>query len=57
MGDKGNHQDRLKGILHSETKAAPPLATKLDADDVEASCAAFGYLRDCGILRLPWSFV
>ena len=45
MSDKGKHQDRLNGILHSETKAAPPPAGKLDTDDVEASCAAFGYLR------------
>jgi hypothetical protein len=45
MTDNGKHQDRLKGILHSETKAAPPPASKLDTDDVEASCAAFGYLR------------
>ena len=46
MGDNANHQDRLKGILHTETKAAPPTVNKLDAEDVEAeSCAAFGYLR------------
>jgi hypothetical protein len=45
MSDKTNHQDRLKGILHSETKAAPPTPKGLDTDEVEASCAAFGYLR------------
>ena len=46
MTDNGKHQDRLKEILHSETKAAPPPVNKLDIDDsVEASCAAFGYLR------------
>ena len=45
MKDKTPHQDRLKGILHSEGKAAPPSSKGLDTDEVEASCAAFGYLR------------
>lgn len=44
MSDKTNHQDRLKGILHPEGKASP--ASKgTDTEEVEASCAAFGYLR------------
>ena len=45
MFDKPTHQDRLKGILHTEGK---PDATpkKVPEDDTgEASCAAFGYLR------------
>ena len=45
MFDKPTHQDRLKGILHTEGK---PDATpkKVQEDDTgEASCAAFGYLR------------
>jgi hypothetical protein len=45
MSDKTDHQDRLKGILHSKGQAPPPTAKKLDTDEVEASCAAFGYLR------------
>lgn len=45
MSDKGKHQDRLKGILHSEEQGTPPAKKDADADSVEASCAAFGYLR------------
>ena len=45
MSDKSKHQDRLKGILYSEAKAQATPAGKVETDDVEASCAAFGYLR------------
>ena len=45
MSDKSKHQDRLKGILNSEAKPAPATTGSLDTDEVEASCAAFGYLR------------
>jgi len=45
MSDKSKHQDRLKGILHSEGKAPATPPGKVETDDVEASCAAFGYLR------------
>lgn len=45
MSDRSRHQDRLKGILHSEVKATTPLVKPQDTDEVEASCAAFGYLR------------
>lgn len=45
MTDKPTHRDRLKGILQSEGKAPPPAKKEADDDGVEASCAAFGYLR------------
>jgi hypothetical protein len=45
MPDDKTHQERLKGILHSEKKPAPPTKKVADADADEASCAAFGYLR------------
>ena len=43
--DKRTHQERLKGILHSERPA--PLSTTKDGEGEggEDSCAAFGYLR------------
>ena len=45
MFDKPTHQDRLKGILHTDGKPVAP-AKNVPEDDVgEASCAAFGYLR------------
>jgi hypothetical protein len=44
MNDKTSHQDRLKGILHSDGKALPPSARGFGTDDA-ASCSAFGYLR------------
>jgi DNA (cytosine-5)-methyltransferase 1 len=58
MSDKSKHQDRLKGILHSESKPAPVTTSGPDADEVEASCAAFGYrvhaqVEDCVELGLP----
>jgi len=46
MNDRPTHQDRLRGILHSEGKS--PLPPKKESDGGggdEAACAAFGYLR------------
>lgn len=45
MFDKPTHQDRLKGILHTEGKPAAPAKNAPEDDAIEASCAAFGYLR------------
>ncbi|QJW93227.1 hypothetical protein [Frigoriglobus tundricola] len=45
MIDKPTPRDRLKGILHSEGKAPPPPKKEFEVEGVEASCAAFGYLR------------
>jgi hypothetical protein len=51
--DKPTHQERLKRLLQSEGKAAPPPKNEADAEE-EISCgAAFGYLR--GIRDLPGS--
>jgi hypothetical protein len=44
MTDKPTYQDRLKGILH-EKPTAPAPKKGVEAEDGEASCAAFGYLR------------
>lgn len=45
MSDKPTtHQDRLRGILNSDSKVPGPAKKDGDAGD-EASCAAFGYLR------------
>jgi len=43
--DKRTHQERLKGILHSDRPAAPSPNKDGDAEGGEASCGAFGYLR------------
>jgi hypothetical protein len=45
MTDKPTHRDRLKGILSQEGKAAHPSKKEAEADEGEASCGAFGYLR------------
>ena len=45
MTDKPTHQDRLKGILHQEKPAAHLPKNEAEADEGEASCVAFGYLR------------
>jgi len=45
MTDKPTHRDRLKGILSQEGKAAQPQKQEAEADEGEASCGAFGYLR------------
>ncbi len=50
MTDKPTHQDRLKTILHQDKKATPP-KKEADAEEMEVSCGAFGYLR--GIRDLP----
>jgi hypothetical protein len=51
--DRPTYRNRLQGILHPEGHAVPPLKKEADADEGEASCAAFGYLR--GIRDLPGS--
>ena len=43
--DKRTHQERLKGILHSERSAATSTNKDGEAEGGEESCAAFGYLR------------
>ena len=45
MTDKPTHQERLKGILQQEGKAALPPKDGGGGEDGEASCVAFGYLR------------
>ncbi len=46
MTDRRTYQERLKGILHPEEPAAAPLPKKeAEAEEVEASCGSFGYLR------------
>jgi len=45
MTDRTPHQDRLRGILQAETKAASAPRRDNDGDGGEGSCAAFGYLR------------
>jgi hypothetical protein len=45
MTDKPTHRDRLKGILSQEGKAAQPPKQEAEAEEGEASCGAFGYLR------------
>jgi hypothetical protein len=45
MTDKPTHRDRLKGILHQDKPAARPPKIETEADEGEASCEAFGYLR------------
>ncbi len=51
MTDKPTHQDRLKTILHQNKKPTPAPKKEVDAEEVEVSCGAFGYLR--GIRDLP----
>ncbi len=51
MTDKPTHQDRLKGILHSQEKSTLPPKKEAEAEEVEVSCGAFGYLR--GIRDVP----
>jgi hypothetical protein len=43
--DKPTYQERLKGSQYGERSSAPPSDKDHDADRVEASCVAFGYLR------------
>lgn len=45
MNDKPTHQDRLQRNAHLAGHAVPPPKTEADAEPVEASCNAFGYLR------------
>src|ERR1700694_4773509 len=49
--DKPTHQARLKGILHSQGKAADPPKKEEGTEEGEVSCGAFGYLR--GIRDVP----
>ena len=50
MTDIPTHQDRLKTILQQDKKATAP-KKEADAEEMEVSCGAFGYLR--GIRDLP----
>jgi hypothetical protein len=43
--DKPTHQERLKRIFHSEGKATNGPAKETEAEEAEAPCGAFGYLR------------
>jgi hypothetical protein len=43
--DKTRHQDRLRGILGADAKAATVPRREADGDGGEGACAAFGYLR------------
>jgi hypothetical protein len=43
--DKRTHQERLKGILHSERSSATSTNKDGEVEGGEESCAAFGYLR------------
>ena len=53
MNDKKpTHEERLRGIFHSDGKPPPPVKKDGDAEE-EISCGAFGYLR--GIRDLPGS--
>jgi hypothetical protein len=45
MTDKLTHQERLQGILHRKGSGDTPPKQQSDAEPVEASCGAFGYLR------------
>lgn len=45
MNDKPTHQERLKGILHVNGRAASPPTKEPDPEEAELSCGAFGYLR------------
>jgi hypothetical protein len=45
MTDKPTHRERLKGILHSESKPLPPPKKEVEIEGDEAKCLAFGYLR------------
>jgi hypothetical protein len=43
--DRPTYQERLKGILHSERSGAQPPNKDAEAEGVEDSCPAFGFLR------------
>jgi hypothetical protein len=43
--NRPTYQERLKGILHPERKPGQPPTTDADADSVDDSYPAFGYLR------------
>jgi hypothetical protein len=43
--EKPSHRDRLKSLLHSETKPPAPPKKEPEAEGTEARCEAFGYLR------------
>ena len=45
MTDKPTHRERLKGILNQEKPAVPLPKKEAEAEEGEASCVAFGYLR------------
>src|SRR5438067_1083933 len=45
MTDKPTYQDRLRSMLHPEANGAPPSKHEVEAEELEASGGAFGYLR------------
>lgn len=45
MVDKTPHQERLKGLLRSESQTGNSPKKETETEGIEASCAAFGYLR------------
>jgi hypothetical protein len=53
MTDKQTYQDRLKGILNTDTQSAHAPRKEPEPENPEISCPAFGYLR--GIRDLPGS--
>jgi hypothetical protein len=45
MTDKPTYQDRLRSMLHPEGNGVPPPKHEMEAEELEASGGAFGYLR------------
>lgn len=45
MTDKPTYQDRLRTWLHSDGGTEPPSKYETEAEELVASCGAFGYLR------------
>jgi hypothetical protein len=45
MNDRPTHRSRLEEILRPNGEAAASPKKDADAEDIEGSCAAFGYLR------------
>jgi hypothetical protein len=45
MTDKPTYQDRMRSWLHAEGNGAAPSKHEVEAEELVASCGAFGYLR------------
>lgn len=54
--DKPTHQDRVKGTLHSERFKVPSMNKDSNANDVEASCAAFGVVWEDAVSCIELRF-